>query len=77
MNLDQIKSIEIDPSFNEEKYLNAAINCGQWIVDSQNKQNGLWDKYNYVDNFTPSYFTRVAGGSMRRYPSYKAHFQSI
>lgn len=45
---------------NEEKYLNAAINCGQWIVGSQNKQNGMWDKYNYVDNFTPSYFTRVA-----------------
>ena len=39
-------------------YLNSAKRAANWIIDSINTE-GAFAKYHYVENFSPSYYTRV------------------
>jgi len=41
------------------KFLESSILAAKWLVKGLNEK-GYWSKYNYVDDFSPSYYTRVA-----------------
>lgn len=43
----------------EEKYLESSIKSANWIVENQNI-DGSWSRYNYKQDYSPSYYTRVA-----------------
>ena len=43
----------------DDKYLESSIKCAQWIVGNQNN-DGSFSKYNYKNDYTPSYYTRVS-----------------
>ena len=51
------------------RFLSSSFKAAQWLAITQ-EPNGTWDKFNYVDGFSPSYYTRVA------WPMLKVHRQS-
>ncbi|MFW6046786.1 MAG: D-glucuronyl C5-epimerase family protein [Candidatus Woesearchaeota archaeon] len=44
---------------NEKKYIDSAYKAMKWLSSEQEK-DGSWIRYNYNENFFPSYYTRVA-----------------
>ena len=43
----------------DPRYLNSARRAVSWLVQNQDK-DGTWKKFNYVDGFSPSYYSRVS-----------------
>jgi uncharacterized protein YyaL (SSP411 family) len=44
---------------NDARYLNSARLAANWLVQNQ-ESDGTWKRYNYVEGFSPSYYSRVS-----------------
>lgn len=50
----------------DERYLESAIRAAQWLIDNQDA-DGTWRNYNYVQGFSPSYYSRVSWPLLKVY----------
>lgn len=53
-------------SSQDVRYLESAIRAANWLVDYQ-ESDGTWKKFNYVEDFSPSYYSRVAWPILKVY----------
>lgn len=51
---------------NNVVYLNSAKKAANWIIESINSE-GAFENYHYIENFSPSYYTRVCWPLLRVY----------
>lgn len=50
----------------DQRFLDSAARAAQWLVDSQS-DDGSWAKFNYVEGFSPSYYSRVSWPILKVY----------
>jgi uncharacterized protein YyaL (SSP411 family) len=50
----------------DNRYLESAARAASWLVSNQ-ELDGTWKRYNYVPDFSPSYYSRVAWPILKVY----------